>query len=67
MKKGQVFVRAQTPSGKWVSADFLDLTLESQQVFLMDLMVRHHLVVGLKRELVLGDEITYTTKTEVDD
>lgn len=29
IKRGQIYVRAQTPSGKWVSADILNLTQES--------------------------------------
>lgn len=50
LPRGVLFVRAQDPHGKWGSADFLDLTLESQVRFLAEILVRHQMVVTLKQE-----------------
>ena len=63
MKRDQVFVRAQDPTGKWGSADVLDLTDESFRAFLVEMLRRAGIVVYLKDELVDGEEITYHTRT----
>lgn len=67
MKRQQVFVRAQTPSGKWVNADVLDLDEFSFRAFVIDMLFRGGFVYGLKSERCEGPEITYTTKYEVDE
>ena len=65
MKKAQVFVRAKTPSGRWVSADFLDLTTDSKLNFLCDMLCRCGVVVHIKDEAVEGERIRYETREEI--
>ena len=57
MKRDQVFVRAKCVDGKWRSVDFLDLTRESQMVFIMDRLVFAGVVVALKDEAVAGEHL----------
>lgn len=40
MKRGTVFVRAKSPSGKFGSHDVLDLTEESFRAFVVDTFIR---------------------------
>jgi len=64
MKKGQVFVRAKSPSGKWGSHDVLDLNNKSFKVFVLDILFRAGLVVGLKDEICKDEEIEYQSTKE---
>lgn len=63
MKRGQVFVRAETPSGRWVAADALNLTQESFNAFVLDILYRAGAVIGIafKDEFVEGPELRYKT------
>lgn len=67
VKRNQVFVRAQTPSGRWVSADVLDLDDESYRIFTTEMLRRSEIVVSLRDEHVDGEHLTYRTRTEPTD
>ena len=64
MKRGQVFVRAQTPSGKWVSADVLDLDEQSFKLFVLDRMIHFGMVTILRDDVVIGEHLPYRTTVE---
>ena len=57
MKRLQVFVRAKSPSGRWHSADVLDLDDASFRAFVMDVLFGAGLVCGIKPERVDTEEI----------
>lgn len=63
MKRGQVFVRAQDPNGKWGNADVLDLDDDSFKAFVVSQLIQAGFVVGLHPQFVEGDEITYKCET----
>ncbi len=69
MKRGQAFVRAQDPSGKWHAADVLDLDEASFRAFVLDMLHRVGVLHILKDEVVEGDDITYrsTVPAEADE
>jgi hypothetical protein len=50
MKRGQVFVRAQDPDGRWHTADVLDLDQPSFNAWVTDVLFRAGLIVGLRDE-----------------
>ena len=65
MKRGQVFVRAQSPSGRWYSADVLDLEQPSFNAFVMDRLWMNGLVVGLADHAVPEEfHVTYRSTKE---
>lgn len=64
MKRGQVFVRAKSPSGKYGTHDVLDLEDESFKAFVVEMLKRGGLVVSIKDEFVSGEEIEYKSKVE---
>lgn len=64
MKRKQVFVRAKSPSGKWHSADVLDLDDLSFRAFVMGVLHEAGLVVGIKDDFVAGNRIELHTTTE---
>lgn len=64
MKRGQVFVRAKSPSGQWGTHDVLDLEQESLNVFILDMLVRSKLVCSIKEDVVPGERIEYKSKVE---
>lgn len=57
IKRGQVFVRAQDETGRWGSADVLDLDEESFRAFVAGTLFRSGLLVGLKDEAVAGERL----------
>jgi len=57
MKRGQVFVRAKDPFGKWKTVDVLDLTEESFRVFTINMLMRAGLVTYIKGEHIEGEEL----------
>ncbi len=48
MKRGEVFVRAQDPNGRWGTSDVLDLDLTSRCLFILDRMVACKVVVAMR-------------------
>ena len=63
IKRGQVFVRAKSPSGRWHSADVLDLTQESFNAFVVGTLFKQGLVTGLRDSYVEGEALElYSTK-----
>lgn len=62
MKRGQVFVRAKSPSGKWGTHDVLDLDNSSYKAFLVDRLMQAGLVTSLKN--VPDEEIEYHSLVE---
>ena len=44
MQRGMVFVRAQSPSGKWHSADVMDLDDESFRIFVLEMLRRKSII-----------------------
>jgi hypothetical protein len=48
IRRETVFVRAQLPNGRWVSADVLDLTQESFNAFVLGRLHHARLVAGLR-------------------
>ena len=64
IKRNQVFVRAKSPSGRWHSADVLDLTQESFQAFVIGTLFRHELLVGLRDDFVEGDSVELQSTKE---
>lgn len=73
MKKGQVFVRARLltekrsgmpPVIRWVNADVFDLDQESFKVFVMAVLFKNGLVVGIKGDSVIGDDIVFDIADE---
>ncbi len=67
MKKGQVFVRAKSPSGKWGSHDVLDLDQPSFNAFVIGMMHRFEMVVGFKDEAVNASSIELKSTVELKD
>lgn len=67
MKRGQIFVRAKSPSGKWGNHDALDLDDKSFRAFILDRLFRAGLVVGLKDEFTKNDDIKYQSIVETAD
>lgn len=63
-KRNQFFVRATTPTGKVVSADIMDLDEESFRAFVVDVMYKYAMIVGIRPDLVEGEQIQYRTKEE---
>ncbi len=61
MKRGQVFVRAIDPGGKWGPADLLDLDDESFRAVILHKLLEVGLFVGIKEETIDGDPITLRT------
>lgn len=64
MKRQQVFVRAQLPSGRFVSADVLDLDQESFNALVGDCLFRAGVLVGFKDNKVRGEDITYRVRAD---
>jgi hypothetical protein len=64
MKRGQVYVRAQSPSGRWHTADVLDLTEESFRVWLLDLLIRAQAVVSIRPDLIPTEHLDLRTTIE---
>lgn len=64
MKRGQVFVRAKSPSGKWGSHDILDLDDLSFKAFTGEMFVRAGVVTSIKPEMIDGDDIEYQSTVE---
>ena len=67
MKRNQIFVRAKSPSGKWGSHDVLDLDDKSFKAFVLDMLFRAGLVVGIKDEFVKEEEIEYQSTVELEE
>lgn len=65
MKRGQVFVRAQDETGRFGSADVLDLDGESFRAFVLGVLFRAQIVTGLRDEAVEGDHIRLTVRPGV--
>lgn len=63
MKRGQVFVRAEKKDGSFDSVDVLDLDDASFRAFVMDILVREALVVGILDEVVEGSPLRYKEKS----
>ena len=64
IKRNQVFVRAKSPSGKWHTADVLDLTQESFNAFLIGTLFQRGLVTGLRDEYVEGNALELQSTKE---
>lgn len=64
LKRGQVFVRAKSPSGRWHSADVLDLTQESFNAWVTSVLFRRGLVAGMVDEMVMGPEVDLRSTRE---
>lgn len=64
MKRGQVFVRAKSPSGKWGTHDALDLEQESFNAFILEMLVRNELVCSIKEDAVEGKKWEYQSTVE---
>jgi len=62
MKRGQVFVRALDPEGKWGNADVLDLTDESFRVFVVGRLMAFHQVSYVEDQLLVEPDIVLHTK-----
>jgi hypothetical protein len=67
MRRGQVFVRAQTPTGRWVNADVLDLDELSYRAFIVEQLMRIGAVYSLKDNQAKGEEVCYKTQFEIDE
>ena len=57
IKRGQVFVRAKSPGGRWHSADVLDLTQESFNAFVVGTLFKQGLVTGVRGSYVEGEAL----------
>ena len=64
IKRNQVFARAKSPSGRWHTADVLDLTPESFQVFVIGTLLHHGLITGLRDGHVEGDALDLQSTKE---
>jgi hypothetical protein len=64
MKRQQLFVRAQSPSGKWHVADVYDLDEPSWRVFLLNLIARSRIGQELEDGFVPGEEVVLRTVSE---
>jgi hypothetical protein len=62
MHKGQVFVRAKLPNGKWVSADALDLEQGSFNAFILGRLAHAGLVYSLTEPE--GEEVTFKVRED---
>lgn len=58
MKRGQVFVRAQDVSGKWYSADVLDLDDASFRAFVVERLMLAGLVYAISAPASTGRDVT---------
>lgn len=64
MKRGQVFVRAKDPEGKWGNADVLDLDETSWRAWILEIwLMKTDAVVSLKPEFVDGPELELIAST----
>ena len=66
MKREQVFVRAKDPTGKWGPTDVLDLDAPSFRAFVLDVLFRAGLVVGISDDCCDGESIEYTASSVED-
>jgi hypothetical protein len=64
VKRQQVFVRAESPSGKWGNHDVLDLEDDSFKAFVIDRLMKAGVVTSIKSEFLDGDDIEYKSKVE---
>lgn len=64
IKRGQVFVRAKSPSGIWGNHDILDLTDETFKAYIVDTLLRGGHLLGIKPDLIPGKEIELESKIE---
>lgn len=64
IKRGQIRVRAKSPSGRWGKHDVLDLTDDSFKVWITYVLFRSGLVAGIKTEMMEGEEIELLSKVE---
>ncbi len=62
MKRRQVFVRALDSNGKMGATDVMDLDEESFRAFMVEVMLRNDLVVGIRESEVDGERIRLRTK-----
>jgi hypothetical protein len=62
MKRRQVFVRALDSNDKMGVTDVMDLDEDSFKVFMLDVMQRHGLVVGIIESQIEGERIALRTK-----
>jgi len=65
VKRRQVFVRALDSNGKMGAADVMDLDEDSFRAFMVDVMFRAELVVGIRESEVQGERIRLRTKPGV--
>lgn len=65
MKRRQVFVRALDSNGKMGAADVMDLDEDSFKAFILDVLQRHDLVVGIIESQLPGERIALRTKPGV--
>jgi hypothetical protein len=66
VRRGMVYVRAKSPSGKWGSHDAMDLTDESFRVFVLDMLRRAGVLVIMFPE-VDTPSFEYESKVELSD
>ena len=65
MQRIEVYVRARTPKGRWVSANALDLNEDSFRRLLLRKMVEAGMLVGVRVPDV--EEPIYETRDEVEE
>lgn len=66
MKREQVFVRGVTKDGNWDAIDVLNLDNASFRAFVIDVMLRAGLLVGIQDEYVEGLSIVYREEKDVE-
>lgn len=62
IKRGQIFVRARDETGKWGSADVLDLNEESFRTFILRVLFDSGMITGIKDTACEGQHVGMEVK-----